>query len=100
MRRRQVSNQCGYAGICYMKGVPVLGEKIKELQAIIYQKYNSESHMAREMGWKKQRLNKILNQTKEPNINEINDIALALDCSAEEIALIFLRRLSPNEQQT
>lgn len=74
-------------------------EKVKELRALIYGSYNSESEMADFMGWKRQRLNKITNGKKEPDLVEINELSRALDKSVEEIAQIFLRYKSPNEQQ-
>lgn len=74
--------------------------KIRELRSIIYGKYDSESQFAKELGWKKQRLNKITNGKKEPDVVELNALASALGISVDSIAQIFLRSKSPNRQQT
>lgn len=73
-------------------------EKVKELRSLIYGSYNSEAEMADMMGWTRQRLSKITNGKKEPNLAEINEISQALNKSVEEIAQIFLRYKSPNRQ--
>lgn len=73
--------------------------KIKALRGIIYSIYDNESCMARAMGWKRQKLSKITNGIKEPDIQELNEIAIALEKPVGEIAQIFLAAKSPNEQQ-
>jgi transcriptional regulator with XRE-family HTH domain len=74
--------------------------KIKELRGLIYSKFDSESEMAKKLGWPRQRLNKITNGIKEPDIKELNELAEALDKSVGDIAQIFLNCESPNGQQT
>lgn len=74
-------------------------EKVKELRGLIYSKYNSEAEMAKIMGWTRQKVNKITNGTKEPNVDELNAFAKALDKTVGDVAQIFLRNKSPNEQQ-
>jgi len=76
-----------------------MSKKIKELRGIIYSKYDSEAEMAKVMGWPRQRLSKITNGLKEPDVNELNAIAEPLDIPVGEIAQIFLRTKSPNGQQ-
>lgn len=76
-----------------------MSRKIKELRGLIYSKYDSEADMAKAMGWPRQRLSKITNGLKEPDVNELNAIAEPLGVSVGEIAQIFLRSKSPNEQQ-
>lgn len=73
--------------------------KIRELRSIIYGKYDSESQFAQVLGWEKQRLNKITNGKKEPDVVELNALASGLGVSVDNIAQIFLRFKSPNEQQ-
>lgn len=74
--------------------------KIKELRGLIYSKFDSESEMANFLGWPRQRLNKITNGIKEPDIKELNQLAEALGKSVGDIAQIFLNRESPNGQQS
>lgn len=71
-------------------------EKVKELRGLIYSQYDSESQMAETIGWERQRINKITNGVKEPDIRELSVLAAALKCSVEDIAQIFLRYKSPN----
>lgn len=74
-------------------------EKVKELRGLIYSQYNSETEFAHFIGWPRQRVNKITNGLKEPDINELNVLAEALNVSVGEMAQIFLRHKSPNRQQ-
>ncbi|RPF48226.1 hypothetical protein EDD70_1041 [Hydrogenoanaerobacterium saccharovorans] len=67
-----------------------MATKIKALKGLIYGTYDSETEMATVMGWPRQRLNKISNGNKIPNINEIQLIAYALEKPVGEIAQIFL----------
>jgi len=76
-----------------------VSKKIKELRGIIYSKFDSEADMAKAMGWTRQRLSKITNGLKEPDVNELNDMANPLNMTVGEIAQIFLRNKSPNEQR-
>ena len=74
--------------------------KIQELRGLIYGKYDTESQLATELGWTKQRLNIITNGTREPNLEELEALAGKLDKSVEDMVYIFLRHKSPNRQQT
>ena len=73
--------------------------RVSELRGIIYSKYDSESQFAKELGWNRQRLNKITNGIKEPDLEEVAAIANKLDRTTDEIFHIFLRHKSPNGQQ-
>lgn len=72
--------------------------KILELNGLIHRKYENESQMADEMGWSRQRLNKITNGDKAPSLEEVESIANALGEPVITIVNIFLRFKSPNEQ--
>lgn len=72
--------------------------KIKELHRLIYARYDSESDLARTLGWERQRLNKITNGVKEPSLSEVSALSTALGVSFEYAANIFLRLKSPNGQ--
>lgn len=74
--------------------------KVRELRGLIYANYDSESQFADAIGWPRQRINKITNGTKEPDINELNVLAKALNKSVGDVAQIFLRYKSPNGQLT
>ena len=63
--------------------------KVKGLKSLIYGKFDSEAAFARELGWNRQRLNKITTGMKEPDINEAYEIACKLDQSVDTIAKIF-----------
>lgn len=74
--------------------------KIRELCGLIHSKYDTEADFARDLGWPRQRLNKITTGAKEPDLHETAEIAAKLDASLEDIAAIFLRNKSPNEQRS
>ncbi len=61
-----------------------------QLNGLIHSKYGSESKMAKDMGWSRQRLNRITNEKKVPDLFEISDIASALNVSFISMAQIFL----------
>lgn len=73
--------------------------KVRELRGLIFSRFDSESQCALALGWKRQHLNKITNGNKVPDVNEINDLASVLGVQVNDIADIFLRLQSPNEQQ-
>lgn len=64
--------------------------KIKELRGIIYSLFDSEADLARSLGWTKQRINKITNGVKVPDLQEVQALSHALNRPLEEIANIFL----------
>jgi len=61
-----------------------------ELKNRIRAKYGSESEMARQIGWPRQRLNKITNGIKEPDVAELHVIAVSLGLSISKVATFFL----------
>lgn len=73
--------------------------KIRKLRGAIYERFDSEAVFAKEIGWPRQRLNRITTGRKEPTVTEINELAAGLEISVEEVAGFFLPRKSPNEQQ-
>ena len=70
--------------------------KILALSGMIHSKFATESKMADEMKWSRQRLNKITNGDKEPDLFEVRDIADALGVSFMTVAQIFLDLQSQN----
>lgn len=66
--------------------------KYKELNGLIYAQYDSQSEFAQKLGWPRQKLNKILMGTKEPDLRETAEIADGLNKPLDTIAAIFLRQ--------
>ena len=64
--------------------------KIMELCGLIHSKYESESSFSDVLGWSRQRLNKITNGKKEPDLEEVEQISEGLNEPFEKIAYIFL----------
>lgn len=65
------------------------------LGALIHNRYKNQTMMAESMGWPKQRLNKIINGKKKPNLDEVDAIAHALGVPFASIAEFFLQKESP-----
>lgn len=70
--------------------------KILALNGLIHSKFENEARMAKALGWPRQRLNKITNGEKEPDLYEVRDISGVLGESFMTVAQIFLDRKSPN----
>ena len=70
-------------------------EKVRELCSLIHLKYDSEAACARALGWSKQRLNRITNGEREPDIYEAAELAVCLETDVAHLAQIFLRYKSP-----
>ena len=66
--------------------------KIQALRRLIYSVYDSEAQCAAVIQWSRQRLNRITNGVKEPDVNELHALAGALHRSVAEIAEIFLEQ--------
>lgn len=69
--------------------------KILALNGLIHSKFDSEAKMADALGWPRQRLNRITNGDREPNLDEVRDMAAVLDESFMTVANIFLAKQSP-----
>jgi len=67
-----------------------------QLSSMIHAIYGSESQMAQAMGWSRQRLNRITNGKKVPDLYELDDIATALNTPFLSVAHIFLEKRSTN----
>ncbi|MCL1873635.1 MAG: helix-turn-helix transcriptional regulator [Clostridiales bacterium] len=75
-----------------------MAEKVKALRGIIYTKFDSEANCAKAMGWHRQKLSKITNGTKIPDLFELEQLSKALDVPLSQLAKIFLTQKSPIEQ--
>lgn len=67
-----------------------------QLREIIAENYQSEAECARKMGWTRQKLNKLTNGIKEPDVSEVQELSVALHKPILDITLIFLAYWSPN----
>lgn len=72
-----------------------MARKVYELRGMIYSKYESEAQCARELGWPRQKLSKITNGNKEPDIDELFQLSKALGCAIDDLVDIFLKHKSP-----
>ena len=66
------------------------------LNGMIHSKYQHESDMAKAMNWPKQRLNKITNGNKVPDLSDLEKMAKALDSSVMALVPLFLPEQSTN----
>lgn len=70
--------------------------KNMDFNGMIHSKFTSESQMAQAMGWSRQRLNKITNGKKVPDLFDLKALADALGISLIDLVPIFL----PNRSTT
>lgn len=70
--------------------------KILALSGLIHSRFDTESKMAAYMGWSRQRLNKITNGDKDPDLDDVRSISDALNVPFMTVAQIFLDLKSPN----
>ena len=68
--------------------------KNMELNGLIHSVFGNETEMAKAMGYSRQRLNRITNGKKVPDLNEVNDMAKALHKPFEVVAQFFLTKKS------
>jgi len=61
----------------------------KGLRGVILTRYDSESALARSLGWTRQRLNRMTQGHKKPNLSEAKAICEKLDVSMDELAVFF-----------
>lgn len=76
-----------------------MAQKVREFRGLIYSNFDSESEFARSLGWTKQRLSKITNGARQPDLQEIDILSGPLGVTSNQLLQIFLRHSSPNEQQ-
>lgn len=74
-------------------------DKVTELKNLIRTKYVTEAECARQLGWTRQKLNRITNGIKLPDVKEVNELSIALGTTVDEIAQFFLGKKSPNRQR-
>lgn len=59
-------------------------ERIKE-------RYGSEAAFARELGWTRQRLNRVLKGQRSMPVSAVMDFSRALDCTVEDVVRYFFK---------
>lgn len=70
-----------------------------ELKGLIYSKYDNQSALSERLGWTRQRLSRIVTGQKMPDVEELNELSVALDVPVDNLIHIFLRSKSPNGQR-
>ena len=71
-------------------------EKVLELNSLIHGQYPNQASFADAIGWRRQKLNKIVNGEKQPSIEEIQTIAEGLGVPFMMVCNFFLKKKSPN----
>jgi len=77
-----------------------MGNYVGELRGKIHCKYRTEAECAKALGWTRQRLNAITTGKRLPSVVELNDLAIVLGVAFDDMANIFLSRMSTNAQQS
>lgn len=75
-------------------------EMKKRLLDMISSVYGTQAECSNALGWPRQRLNKLICGTKEPDVSELCALARALHSDVGTIADIFLIFWSPNRQRS
>lgn len=76
-----------------------MSTKVREFRGLIYSKYDSEAEFAKSLNWTKQRLSKITNGIKQPDLKEIDQFSNQLEIPPERLMRIFLDHASPDGPQ-
>jgi len=50
----------------------------KKFRGMVYSTFHNAASMAREMGWEKQKLHRIMTGKQEPSVSELHELAAAL----------------------
>ena len=61
-----------------------------QIKNVILQQFPTESALARELGWPRQRLNRITTGNRLPTIEEVNALSKVLRLSVDTLVHIFL----------
>jgi hypothetical protein len=79
--------------------VNMASKKVVELSDAIKAKHGTEAAGARSVGWRRQRLHKLLTLAVCPTVEDANTLAKMSGMSVTRVCAIFLRYASPNEQR-
>lgn len=72
----------------------------ENIRGLVYGKYKSIRKFAEAVGWDRTKACDIVNETREPRVSELQDMAIALERPVGEIANIFLRNKSQKCDKT
>lgn len=67
-----------------------------ELNSLIHGQFPNQAKFAEAIGWRRQRLNKIVNGDKQPSIEEVREIADGLGVPFMMVCNFFLSKKVPN----
>lgn len=71
--------------------------KVMGLNSLIHGQYPNQAAFADAIGWRRQKLNKIVNGEKQPSIHEVQEISEGLGVPFMMVCNFFLQEKSPNE---
>ena len=71
--------------------------KNMELNSLIHGQFRNQAAFADAIGWRRQRLNKIVNGDRQPSLDDVQVIANGLGVPFMMVANFFLNKKSPNE---
>lgn len=71
-------------------------QRESRIKDLITTRFGSEAKAARELGWSRQRLNRISLGHKEPDLEEVNALAGLLGVPVGEMVAIFLAKSVTN----
>ena len=71
--------------------------KIMDLNGLIYGQFPNQAAFARHIKWRRQRLNKIVNGSKVPTLDEVQELADGLGVPFMMVCGFFLKKKSPND---
>jgi len=75
-----------------------MDEMRQRLLNLISASYGTQAECSKALGWPRQRLNKLICGTKEPDVSELFVLAKVLHSDVGTVADIFLLYWSPNGQ--
>lgn len=75
-----------------------MAAKVRAFRGLIYANFDSEAEFARKLNWPRQKVHKISNGVKQPDLQEIDEMSKTLDVPPNELLQIFLDYKSPNRQ--
>ena len=70
-------------------------EKNLELSSLIHGQFPNQSAFAERIGWRRQKLNKIVNGDKIPSLDDVQTIADGLGVPFMMVAKFYLHKKSP-----
>jgi hypothetical protein len=66
------------------------------IKAELLQRFGSEAEAARQLGWPRQRLNRLTNCVRQPKMSDLTALGRILEKPPSEVVKFFLPDESPN----